>query len=120
MSDAGTTMTIDEKHPHVKALTDAGIPIERLTALVNGSKSPITHESVTQQQELQTAANDSAAAQQLQALGNIQYIPPLDTQGFQQASELGPIFQQMLAGIVTPPVPNEPQFANLTPPTGQE
>jgi hypothetical protein len=112
MSDAG--VKIDELHPHVKALTDAGIGIDRLTELVNGSKTPINHESITQQQ----AANALAAAQQAQQ-PQIGYIPPLDTAGFQQASELAPMFQQMLASILTPPVPTEPNFANMTPPTGQ-
>jgi len=119
MSDAGSAL-IDKNHPHIKALTDAGIPIERLTQLVNASSTPIKHDAVSQQNlaNEQTAANDAAAAQQMQQLGNAQFIPPLDTQGFQQASELGPMFAQMLAELVTPQVPNEPQFANLTPPTG--
>ena len=118
MSDAG--VKIDETHPHVKALTNAGIGIDRLTELVNGSPTAIKHESVSQQNlaNEQVAANDAAAAQQLQQLGNVQYIPPLDTQGLQQAAELAPMFQQMLGQLVTPAVPNEPQFASLTPPTG--
>lgn len=107
---------VDPAHPHVKEITDAGFPMERLTALVNNAPKGITHEAVSAEQN---QANQLAAAQQSQQQQNQGiYIPPLDTAGFQQASELAPIFSQMLAQIVTPPVPNEPQLANTTPTTG--
>lgn len=116
---AETKMAIDESHPHVKALNDAGISTDRLTSLVNSSPTPIKHESVSQQNE-QTAANDQAEITQLQSQLAQPVIPALDTQGFQAPAELTSAFANMMAQILNPPVPANPQLASTQPqPTPQ-
>jgi hypothetical protein len=107
------TKQIDPTHPHVKALTDAGIPIDRLTQLVNNATKPIAHEAVSDATaaEDQAVANMTANQQSQSQIPN--YIPPL-----YQEQALAPEFQQMLQNIVTPPVPNNPDipFAQIQTP----
>lgn len=132
MSDAGAKKVVDASHPEVKSLTDAGIGIDRLTELVNNATKPITHaavsdattaakaEGTTLDQLAQASAEQQTAANTGANAGIV--IPPLDTLGLQQASELAPMFQQLLGNIVTPPVPANPniQQPNVAPVTASQ
>jgi hypothetical protein len=109
---------VDPAHPEAKALTDAGIPIERLNTLVNSATTPIVHDAVTTGQNTvnQLAAQATAQQQAEAAIPNI--APPLDTEGLYSAEAMGPQFEQMLAELTTPQVPANPQLVSMTPPTG--
>ena len=113
---AGEVKTLDAEHPHVKALTDAGISHDRLTQLVNSSSKPITHPAVssltpTQEGELQTNLTDA----QNQAIANMMMLPQLNTSGVTDANQLGQQFQQAMQQLITPPIPANPQLPEATP-----
>ena len=114
LPQAESQISVDESHPHVQALNNAGISTDRVNSLVKNSPTPIKHESVSQQNE-QTAANDQAEIKQLQSEVAQPITPPLDTQGYQQAADLPQAFSQMLAQLLTPPVPADPQLAITQP-----
>ena len=115
---AGEVKTLDANHPHVKALTNAGIGIDRLTQLVNSAVKPIAHEAVSSAtQAQQSAEQGQSLVQQLQALLPPQ-IPPLNTQTMTNEAEIPAMFQQALSQLVTPPVPTNPQEPQQTPAAG--
>lgn len=122
MSDADPAKkpaaTVNPAHPEAKALTDAGIPIERLTSMVNNATTPIVHDAVTTGQNTVNQLAAQATAQQQAQASMPTFAPPLDTQGLYSAEAMGPQFEQMLAELTTPQVPGNPQLVSMTPPTG--
>ena len=96
--------TIDANHPHVKALTSAGIGIDRLTQLVNNASKPITHDAISNVPALANQMNEQSLAQQLQAM------MPSVTPPLYEEQPSAPGFAQLLSGDTTPPVPPNPNI----------
>jgi hypothetical protein len=113
---AGEVQTLDAEHPHVKALTNAGISHGRLTQLVNSATTPIAHEAISKTQgmtpeqlaQVQTQANQAENTQ----LDDLLMVPQLNTSGVTDANQLGQQFQQAMQQLVTPPIPANPQITN--------